>query len=534
MNKNKCILIIHKDWTGRCYLENNKIYRMDHKDEYGFYNIDKNKLIIKWEKWNEENFYCIDNLNTYYLLELYEKDYENKIIFDKENIFLIILYKNKNDFMLWESKITGSYLLEHDSLTLKIKNIYKNYLKLNDNVFYLNNEIYFNIIIENNLIEENYIYNKITNNFYNVNDIKNNGTYRIINNCLYMNWSNGYKKNFYTNKYLSYNDINNIKIIKPNNIFINEKILFSNISLCKNKIILSSMHYIKEPYDINDVNIIVVNQKIIQKNIYDNNDIYEPSLTIILELENIVNCVNLIIFYKTNKYEVYLEQLNIIDHNISAVTLFKDDYLLLKRYIKYYENLGINIFYIYYNKKIDHKIIENIIKLNDNNSKIYLTEWNYIYWWKYEDDIKHHHAQTMAINDSLNILKNYGNYILYNDFDEYFLLDTYTTFNDLIKDNQDIDIFIFKNRFCKMGDELIKYEDFDEKFDLSLIIKGNYWDKYREKNLIKSNNINVMGVHTHFENFSNIYINHKIINEFYHIINFEEKYRGLLMTEYVR
>ena len=216
------------------------------------------------------------------------------------------------------------------------------------------------------------------------------------------------------------------------------------------------------------------------------------------------------------------------------MTLFKDDYNLLKRYLKYYQNLGVNIFYIYYNKKIDHKIIENITKINEFNSKIYLTEWNYLYWWKYDDEVKHHHAQTMAINDSLNILKNYGKYILYNDLDEYFLLDKYNNFINLIDKNKDVDIFIFKNRFCKMGEELIKYEDFDEKFDLSKIIEGNYWDTFREKNLIKLENINVMGVHSCFKKFNDINIHEKIVNQFYHIINFEEKYREVLMTEYIQ
>lgn len=532
MNKNKSIFIIHKDWSGKCCLENNKIYRLENKDEYGDYNIDKNKLIIKWEKWNEEIFYCVDSY-TYYLSNIYEKDFENKTVFDKENIFYIILNKNKNEFIVWETKIMGSYILINNILTIKFKNMSKEYLKFNNNIFYINDEIYFNLVIENNLIEETYIYNKLTNIFYNINDINNSGDYRIVDNCIYMNWNNGFKKKFYTNKYLSYNNINNIKILKPNNIFIGDKVLFSNISLCKKNIILSSLNYNKD-LNLNDINIKITNQNIIKRTVYNNDDNYEPSFNIILEIETQVNNVTLLIYYEKKKYEIYLEQLNIIDHNISAMTLFKDDYSLLKRYLKYYENLGVNVFYIYYNKKIDHNIIENIIKLNEYNSKIYLTEWNYMYWWKNDNNIKyHHHAQTMAVNDSLNILKNYSNYVLYNDLDEYFLLGEYNNFNNLINENNDVDIFVFKNRFCKMGEEPIKYQDFDEKFDLSKIIKGNYWDIYREKNLIKLENINVMGIHKYFKKFNNNEIIEKVVNEFYHIINFEEKNREILMMEYI-
>jgi hypothetical protein len=150
------------------------------------------------------------------------------------------------------------------------------------------------------------------------------------------------------------------------------------------------------------------------------------------------------------------------------------------------------------------------------------------------DNTKQHYAQTMAINDSLHILKNYSKYILYNDLDEYFLLGKYTDFNDLINENSDIDIFVFKNRFCKMGNDLIKYTDFNKKFNLSDIIEGNYWDLYREKNLIKCENVNVMGIHNCFKDFSEKELNEIVVDQFYHIINFEEKHREILMTEYIR
>jgi len=364
-------------------------------------------------------------------------------------------------------------------------------------------------------------------------ELKMSGNYSFQHNILILklrNITNKYIK-FYDNIYHN-NYKNNISIIQPNTIYFNNIILFSNITLCKKNIIFTSIYYVKNLFNIEDIIIIVKNENIIKKNVYNNDNIYEPSLSIILELENIANNINIIIEYKNKQYEVFLEQLHIIDHHISAMTLFKDDYYLLNRYLKYYEDLGVNIFYIYYNNKIDYKIIDQIQKLNVNQSKIYLTEWNYIYWLKY-DNTKQHFAQTMAINDSLHILKNYSNYILYNDLDEYFLLDTYNNLNDLINKNKDIDIFVFKNRFCKMGNELIKYKDFDEKFNLSNIIEGNYWDKYREKNLIKCENINVMGVHSYFKNFSQKEIKDKVVDQFYHIINFEEKHRDILMTKYI-
>ena len=125
---------------------------------------------------------------------------------------------------------------------------------------------------------------------------------------------------------------------------------------------------------------------------------------------------SLIIYHSLLKY---CEKLSVlVVPSINLITQFNNDYMLLKKYLKYYSNYGVDIFFLYYNKKIDNSIIDNLIKLNDNNYKIYLIEWDYSYWWFY-NGMKHHHAQTMAINDSLNILKNYCSYILYNDLDEY-------------------------------------------------------------------------------------------------------------------
>ena len=83
-----------------------------------------------------------------------------------------------------------------------------------------------------------------------------------------------------------------------------------------------------------------------------------------------------------------------------------------------------------------------------------------------------------------------------------------------------------------MGNELIKYSDFDKKFDLSKIINGNYYDQGREKNLVKLKNINLMGIHKYVKKY-NDNINEKVVSQFFHIINFEEKNRENLMTEYV-
>jgi len=85
-----------------------------------------------------------------------------------------------------------------------------------------------------------------------------------------------------------------------------------------------------------------------------------------------------------------------------------------------------------------------------------------------------------------------------------------------------------------MGNELIPYHKLKERWNVNDIILGNKWDKGREKNIISTKNINIMGVHNIYENFSNEKIKYNLDNNFfYHILNFKEKYREELMTQYI-
>ena len=542
------IYIVHRDWRGICIKDKDKISRKDYSEtESGKYIIERNKLIISWEKWNNEIFFYFDNPNYYYLDTIFYTLFDNYFFFEKNKILNVILNKNNDRFTLFnlynnnkniDNNFTlkhGTYKNENDNIFLDIDNNIKIYKNIGNKIYCclinsIDSSYLFTLDIIDNFVNNKYIFNKNLKRFFSIKDINNYGTYEILDNSIIMNWNTGYSKKFYTNIYKS-NYKSDITIIKPKKIIIGNKILFSNISLCDKKVILTSIHYRYDNWNINDIIINIKNLNIINKLVLDNND-YESSSSIILELEKIVDNLSIEIIYNNIKYDFFLEQLKIKDHTISAMTLFKDDYILLKRYLKYYSNLGVEIFFLYYNKKINSQLIEDLIKINENNVKIYLVEWIYDYWWYYSD-MKHHHAQTMAINDSLNILKNYGKYILYNDLDEYFLLDKYADFNEMITENTNVDIFVFKNRFCKMGDKLIKYQDFDQLFDLNNIIEGNFWDTGREKNLIKLENINIMGIHKVFTKFSNLKIIDKYISQFYHIINFEEKYREELMTQYI-
>ena len=548
MNKNSTIHLIHNDWKGECVFDKKNIYRKDCPDEYGTFSIDKNMLTINWCKWGIDIFLCGEDFKKYYSEKIYNKFYDIFYIFDTKDILTVVINKESSNFVIYSKRIiTGKYKIDNENelLLLDFNNNTNIYKKIYNKIYCPNyNNLFFTLELMNSIdLHEVYLFNSSNKLFYNTNNINISGKYETIDNSIILTFTNGDKKTFESKRYISKmneNDNNDhknsVKLIKPNNVLINDRVLFSNISLCKNKIICTSIYYRDNPWLIDDIIIYTKDCNIVNKTIYEHDD-YESSFSIILELNNIPENVSLYIGYKNSHYHKFnLKQMNICSNKISAVTLFKDDYPLLKRYLKHYVFLGIEVFFLYYNGIVNNELIKNISEMNnlDINTKIYIIQWDYQYWWYYLD-LKHHHAQTMAINDSLNIMKIYCQYVLYNDLDEYIVFDknNISNFNDLICNNKDIDCFIFKNRFCKMGKSLISYENFDKEFNLNNIIEGNYWDKGREKNLIKLKNINVMGVHQYYDKFNDVETYRMDVCQFYHILNFSEKYREELMTQYI-
>jgi hypothetical protein len=566
MNKNE-INIINKDWEGICVLENSqRLVRKDILNEYGSYEFGNNKIIIIWDNWGKEDFYKIDK-NEYIISTLYFKKYLNYEFYDKMNLkYKIIFNIDENYFYTIDKKINiqGKYIIENDFIILYFENqVKKKYLKINDEIYFLYDE-YINIFFELCIDNKIFLFNKSLNEFYDKKIFTKLGKFQMSYDKLTLLYGSEHKEVYYVkNVYKMFNEKesvvsnninndkliiedNNFRLIYPKKVMIKNRILFSNITLYKKKIILTSLFYKEDSWNVNNINFNIKNTQIINKTIYENNH-FESSLSIILDLEKEQEVLELSIEYTHNKtkhfFNISLKQSfkDITHIFLGAMTLFKDDYKLLKQYIKYYENLGISFFYFYYNGQFNNELlieIKNIINSIKHELQtditVYLVQWDYQYWWNSDDKLnKHHHAQTMALNDSLNIMKNFCKYVLYNDLDEFFILKKYNNFIDMINYNNNVDVFTFKNRFCKMGNNIIKYEDLYEKFDLNNIIQGNYWDEGREKNLFKIENINVMGVHNYYEEFSPKLVITIKVGEFYHIINFEEKERLYLMTEYI-
>ena len=72
------IYIVHKDWEGICIIDKEKVVRKNYsKTESGKYIIERNKLIISWEKWDDEIFFYFDNSKYYYLDTIFYRLFDN-------------------------------------------------------------------------------------------------------------------------------------------------------------------------------------------------------------------------------------------------------------------------------------------------------------------------------------------------------------------------------------------------------------------------------------------------------------------------
>ena len=66
-NNFKKIFMIHNEWNDQAIIdsEKNKLVRIKHKDQFGTFKLDDNKLIINWNHWGEEIYYKYDDYNYY-------------------------------------------------------------------------------------------------------------------------------------------------------------------------------------------------------------------------------------------------------------------------------------------------------------------------------------------------------------------------------------------------------------------------------------------------------------------------------------
>jgi hypothetical protein len=110
---------------------------------------------------------------------------EGMTIFDKRDILFIILNKELLKFRIWGKNIFGKYKIYNDQskIVLEYNNGIKMFKKVNDYLYY-DEEYFFTINLNKNYTSELYIFNKITNKYYNSLNIDNGGDWKIDNNNL--------------------------------------------------------------------------------------------------------------------------------------------------------------------------------------------------------------------------------------------------------------------------------------------------------------------------------------------------------------
>ena len=65
------ITIIHNEWKDIVTLDfnTNRLNRFNINDEYANFTLNKNKLFVDWDKWDNEVFISLKNDNIYYIVE---------------------------------------------------------------------------------------------------------------------------------------------------------------------------------------------------------------------------------------------------------------------------------------------------------------------------------------------------------------------------------------------------------------------------------------------------------------------------------
>jgi len=308
----------------------------------------------------------------------------------------------------------------------------------------------------------------------------------------------------------------------PKNLVIDGKTIFSNIRFIENKILFVGAVYLSNPIDYSQVKF-KVNEKSYFPKIIERRQ-YEPSIVCILE-DSTWQCLeslSLEIEFECNHYSFILQKEKYSNYNLSASTLFKDDYELLDFYIDYYIKHGVECFFLYYNGSIKEEIFEF---LKSKNVPIYITEWNYPYWLPNPRQLyPDHHAQVMSICDGLNLCKFTSKYCLFNDLDEYIFLDK--KLSELVTENPNVTNFYFECYWTSVGKDIIKFKELKNKFAHdNLLINSKSCGNSHMKSFIKCNSIDIMRIH--FPVSGNI-ISH-FGSGFFHICNLENSDRRLFM-----
>jgi hypothetical protein len=189
-----------------------------------------------------------------------------------------------------------------------------------------------------------------------------------------------------------------------------------------------------------------------------------------------------------------------------AMTLFKDDYKMIPAYVKYYTELGVEHFYLYYNKRMGSDPLPEL-------PEVTYIEWDY----PYKNSHGHHWAQITAINDFLYWAKHFADYVLFNDLDEFIQVPLDLTGDKLC--------YGFTNRFVELDNPEQSIDTYDSIKNKNFkMFSWTHDFPVASKCIVSTKQVTTMGVHqTNIPRFNDD--NTKILGEFYHVINFTGRRR---------
>lgn len=175
----------------------------------------------------------------------------------------------------------------------------------------------------------------------------------------------------------------------------------------------------------------------------------EPSWITKYEINKVLD-INEISIKMKNIHEIFQLRPHVQKKKLlSVATLFKYDIEEYKRWYTYYNNQGVDNFYVYYNGVLNDKQIKILERGN-----VTLINWDFRYvnfpLLQKPPEGSHyrygHHAQPAQINHAFHLFRD--DYMLFCDFDE-FLEWPHGTLRDMILDHPDVDVFGFRNCWAK-------------------------------------------------------------------------------------
>jgi hypothetical protein len=214
---------------------------------------------------------------------------------------------------------------------------------------------------------------------------------------------------------------------------------------------------------------------------------HEPVVILIYEIICDSEYVNIDVIYNgtiKKSFNLYNMKTQGNTFFLSQTTLCKNDHNEITKFCHYYENQGVEFFFIYYNGKITEDIKKH------ESEKIKIIEWDYQYWLCEKIFPYIHHAQMGQMHHALyKYCKIFSEYTIFNDLDEYIYIPK-TKISDFIHNKKYINYFAFLNCW---SDYYLNHNIFNEM--KIMVAKKKLKYKMRSKYITKNESALILGVH---------------------------------------